>query len=213
VSGTFSRSEMAARVARDLPDGSYVNLGIGLPEQVADYVPVGREIVFHSENGILGLGPKASSGAEDFDLINAGKKPVTILAGGAYFDHAASFAMIRGRHIDVCVMGAFEVSEQGDLANWATADDSLPPAVGGAMDLALGARQILVMMTHLTKAGAPKLLTHCSLPLTARRVVTSIYTDMAVIDVREHGLVVRELAAGLSFEDAQRMTGAELRSG
>ena len=207
----LSRAAMARRVAQDLPDGSYVNLGIGLPTLVANHVPKGREIIYHSENGILGLGPAPAPGLEDPELINAGKELTTLLPGGAYFHHTDSFMIMRGGHLDVSVLGAFQVSERGDLANWATDDDNFPPAVGGAMDLAVGAKRVLVLTTHLTSDGRPKLLAECTYPLTAAAVVDRIYTDLAVADVTADGLLVRELAEGLSTDDLRAATGAALR--
>ncbi|WP_456595735.1 3-oxoacid CoA-transferase subunit B [Blastococcus sp. SYSU DS0552] len=206
----LSQTEMAARVARDIPDGSYVNLGIGMPTLVGDVVSAGKEIVFHSENGILGMGPAPAPGEEDWELINAGKAPVTLVPGGSYFHHTDSFMMMRGGHIDVTVLGAFQVSAQGDLANWATDDAHLPPAVGGAMDLAVGAKRVLVLMMHTTPDGRPKLLPECTYPLTAARVVHRVYTELAVIDVGPAGLVVREMVAGLPREELQRRTAATL---
>ncbi|WP_456600538.1 3-oxoacid CoA-transferase subunit B [Blastococcus sp. SYSU DS0616] len=206
----LSQTEMAARVARDIPDGSYVNLGIGMPTLVGDVVSAGKEIVFHSENGILGMGPAPAPGEEDWELINAGKAPVTLVPGGSYFHHTDSFMMMRGGHIDVTVLGAFQVSARGDLANWATDDAHLPPAVGGAMDLAVGAKRVLVLMMHTTPDGRPKLLPECTYPLTAARVVHRIYTELAVIDVAPAGLVVREMVTGLSREELQRRTAAPL---
>lgn len=202
--------EIARRVARDLPDGSYVNLGIGMPILVADVVPSDREIVYHSENGILGMGPTPPPGEEDPELINASKQPVTLLPGGSFFHHTDAFVMMRGGHIDISVLGAFQVSSGGDLANWATDDAAMPPAVGGAMDLAVGARRVLVIMSHTTRAGVPKILPSCTYPLTAEGVVDRIYTDMAVLDVEPHGLVAREIVPGLSADDLQSMTGASL---
>ncbi|WP_250549522.1 3-oxoacid CoA-transferase subunit B [Pseudonocardia sp. H11422] len=204
---------MARRVAHDIPDGSYVNLGIGLPTSVADVVPPDREIVYHSENGILGMGPAPASGTEDPELINAGKQPVTLLPGGAYFHHTDAFVMMRGGHLDITVLGAFQVSARGDLANWATDEASMPPAVGGAMDLAVGARRILVMTTHTTRDGRPKIVASCTYPLTAARVVHRIYTDLAVLDVEPDGLVVREMAPGLTAAQLREVTAAELRFG
>ena len=206
----LSHTDMAGRVARDIPDGSYVNLGIGMPTLVGDVVSAGKEIVFHSENGILGMGPAPAPGDEDWELINAGKQAVTLLPGGSYFHHTDSFMMMRGGHIDVTVLGAFQVSEQGDLANWATDDAHLPPAVGGAMDLAVGAKRVLVLMMHTTPDGRPKLLRECTYPLTAAQVVHRIYTELAVIDVGPAGFVVRDMVAGLSREDLQQRTGAPL---
>jgi 3-oxoadipate CoA-transferase beta subunit len=204
------RQLIAARVARDLPDGACVNLGIGLPTMVANYLPRDREIIFHSENGLLGLGPAPAPGLEDPDLINAGKAPVTLLPGAAIFHHNDSFMMIRGGHIDYALLGAFQVSADGSLANWTTGPDGKPPAVGGAMDLAAGARAVWVMMEHCTRGGEPRLLPRCSYPITAARVVKRIYTELAVIDV-DDGFVVRELASGVSFAHLQSVTGAPLR--
>lgn len=206
----FSRDEMAARVARDIPDGSYVNLGIGLPTLVANHLPPGREIVLHSENGILGMGPAPAPGEEDWDLVNAGKQPVTQVPGAAFFHHADAFAIMRGGHLDYCVLGAFQVSSRGDLANWHTGNANAIPAVGGAMDLAIGARHVLVMMEHLTKSGESKLVERCTYPLTGVRCVSRIYTDLAVIDVTTSGFVAREWVDGLSFEELSRLTAAPL---
>jgi 3-oxoadipate CoA-transferase beta subunit len=206
----FTRDQMAARVAQDIPEGAYVNLGIGLPTKVANYLPADREIFLHSENGLLGMGPAPKPGEEDEDLINAGKQPVTLLTGGAYFHHADAFAMMRGGHLDICVLGAFQVSRAGDLANWHTGAPDAIPAVGGAMDLALGARQVFVMMDHQTKSGESKVVEQCAYPLTAVACVSRIYTDLAVLDVTPAGLVVREMAAGLDFDELQARTGAAL---
>src|SRR5499427_9839142 len=197
----WTHQQMAARIARDIPEGSYVNLGIGLPTLVANYLPADKEIFLHSENGMLGMGPAPQPGAEDPDLTNAGKQPVTLVRGGAFFHHADSFAMIRGRHIDICVLGAFQVSVAGDLANWHTGDPDAIPAVGGAMDLAVGAKQVFVMMEHLTKVGSAKLVARCTYPLTGIGCVNRIYTDLAVIDVTPHGLEVIEIVAGLAFTE------------
>ena len=207
----LSRRQIAWRVAQDIPDGAYVNLGIGMPEMVSDHLPEDREIIFHSENGILGMGPAPAPGEEDYDLINAGKKPVTMLPGGAYFHHTDSFAMIRGGHIDICVLGAFQVSATGDLANWSTGAPGAVPAVGGAMDLAVGAKRVFVMSDHTTRDGAPKLVERCTYPLTGVGVVSAVYTDLAVIDVSSEGLVVRELIGDMEFDELQGLTGAPLR--
>jgi len=209
----FSREELAARVAHDIPEGSYVNLGIGLPTLVANFLPRDREIFLQSENGLLGMGPAPAKGEEDPDLINAGKQPVTLLTGGAYFHHGDSFAMMRGGHLDICVLGAFQVSETGDLANWHTGAPDAIPAVGGAMDLATGARHVYVMMDHITKTGEAKIVKKCTYPLTGIACVDRIYTDLAVIDVTREGLEVVEMVAGLAFEDLQRMTAAPLERG
>ena len=202
--------DVAARVARDIPDGAYVNLGIGLPTLVADCVGSDKEVVYHSENGILGMGPSPAPGEEDPELVNAGKQPVTLLPGGAFFHHTDAFLMMRGGHVDVTVLGAFQVSETGDLANWATDDAAHPPAVGGAMDLAVGARRVLVMTTHTTRDGGPKLLPRCTYPLTAAGVVDRVYTDLAVLDVTAEGFLVREMAAGVTRDDLQGATAARL---
>jgi 3-oxoadipate CoA-transferase, beta subunit len=207
----LARDAIARRVAQDVPDGAYVNLGIGLPTQVANYVPKDREVVYHSENGILGMGPAPEKGKEDPDLINAGKQPVTLLAGASIFHHTDAFAMIRGGHIDLALLGAMQVGANGDLANWATGDEKFPPAVGGAMDLAAGAAGVWVLMEHTTKEGEPKILERCSYPLTAEGVVDRIYTNLAVIDVTNDGLLVREMVPGLDFEELQKKTGARLR--
>jgi 3-oxoadipate CoA-transferase beta subunit len=207
----LDRKQMAARVARDIPEGAYVNLGIGLPTLVADYLPKGREVLLHSENGILGMGPKPAAGAEDPDLINAGKEPVTMLAGGAFFHHADAFGMIRGRHLDFAVLGAFQVAVNGDLANWHTGAPDAIPAVGGAMDLAVGAKKVLVMMEHLTKDGKSKIVERCTYPLTGARCVDRIYTDLAVIDVKPDGLHVVDLVEGLSFDELQKLSGVPLK--
>ena len=207
----FSRDQMAARVARDIPEGAYVNLGIGLPTMVANHLPKDREILLHSENGILAMGPAPAAGHEDADLINAGKQPVTLLPGGAYFHHADSFAMMRGGHLDFCVLGAFQVSVHGDLANWHTGAPDAIPAVGGAMDLAIGAKHVFVMMEHLTKDGRSKVVAHCTYPLTGVRCVNRIYTDLAVIDVTPAGLALVDIVDGLAFDELARLTGVPLR--
>ncbi|WP_332851715.1 CoA transferase subunit B [Duganella sp. S19_KUP01_CR8] len=210
MTNKYTRDQMAARVAQDIPEGAYVNLGIGLPTKVADHLPAEREVFLHSENGLLGMGPAPAPGEEDEDLINAGKQPVTLLTGGAYFHHADSFAMMRGGHLDVCVLGAFQVAANGDLANWHTGAPDAIPAVGGAMDLAIGAKQVFVMMEHQTKTGESKIVSQCSYPLTGVACVNRIYTDLAVLDVTPAGLAVREMAPGLSFEELQAATGAPL---
>jgi 3-oxoadipate CoA-transferase beta subunit len=206
----LTRDQLAARVARDIPEGAYVNLGIGLPTLVGNHLPRDREILLHSENGLLGMGPAPAAGDEDPDLMNAGKQPVTILAGGAYFHHGDSFAMMRGGHLDICVLGAFQVSVSGDLANWHTGAADAIPAVGGAMDLAVGAKGVFVMMEHVTKGGEPKIVERCTYPLTAVACVNRIYTDLAVIDVTVRGLEVVDSVEGLAFEELQRLTGAPL---
>ena len=205
-----SKDEIARRVAQDIHEGAYVNLGIGMPTTVANHIPPDREVILHSENGVLGMGPAPAEGEEDFDLINAGKQPVTLKAGGCFFHHADSFAMMRGGHLDVCVLGAFQVSATGDLANWHTGAPDAIPAVGGAMDLAIGARRTLVMMEHLTKAGQSKLVPECSYPLTAIGCVARVYTDLAVIDIGPDGATVREIVDGLSFAELQAVTAVPL---
>jgi 3-oxoadipate CoA-transferase beta subunit len=207
----LDRQAMARRVAQDILEGWYVNLGIGIPTLVANCIPEGREVLLHSENGILGMGPAPAPDKVDPWLINAGKQHVTLLQGGAFFHHADSFAMIRGGHIDLCVLGAFEVAETGDLANWATSAADAAPAVGGAMDLAVGAKRIWVMTEHTTKEGAPKLVERCRYPLTALAAVSRIYSNLAVIDVTPGGFVVLEMVPGLTLEALQRQTGARLR--
>ncbi len=208
-----SRDDIARRVAQDMYEGAYVNLGIGLPTLVANYLPPGREILLHSENGILGMGPRPAKGEEDWDLINASKEPVTLLPGGSFFHHADSFGMMRGGHLDICVLGAFQVSVGGDLANWHTGAPDAIPAVGGAMDLAVGAKSCWVMMEHLTKAGESKIVPSCSYPLTGVGVVSRVYTDLAVIDVSPQGLLAYDLVPGLAFEELQRLTGVPLKEG
>jgi 3-oxoadipate CoA-transferase, beta subunit len=205
----WTRDEMAARIARDIPEGAYVNLGIGLPTLVANHLAPDKEIFLHSENGILGMGPAPAPGEEDPELINAGKQPVTLLAGGAYFHHADSFAMIRGGHVDICVLGAFQVSIAGDLANWHTGEPGTIPAVGGAMDLAVGARRVFVMMEHLTRTGEPKIVERCTYPLTGVRCVSRIYTDMAVLDVTPAGLTVVDMVDGVSLAELKQCTALE----
>jgi 3-oxoadipate CoA-transferase beta subunit len=206
----WNREQMAQRVARDIPDGAIVNLGIGLPTLVANHIPADREVILHSENGVLGMGPAPPAGEEDYDLINAGKQPVTLLPGGCFFHHADSFAMMRGGHLDICVLGAFQVSAAGDLANWHTGAADAIPAVGGAMDLAIGAKRTFVMMEHTTKAGKSKIVAACTCPITGIGCVSRIYTDLAVIDVTPAGLRLVEMVAGLSIDDLQRVTGVPL---
>jgi 3-oxoadipate CoA-transferase beta subunit len=208
----WSREQMAARVARDIPEGAVVNLGIGLPTLVAAQIPAGREVVLHSENGVLGMGPPPPAGQEDYDLINAGKQPVTLRPGASFFHHADSFAMMRGGHLDICVLGAFQVSVAGDLANWHTGAADAIPAVGGAMDLAIGAKQTFVMMEHLSKSGESKIVARCSYPLTAAACVSRIYTDLAVLAVEPEGLRVLDLAPGLDLASLQALTGQPLRA-
>ncbi|MCD7098897.1 3-oxoacid CoA-transferase subunit B [Stenotrophomonas sp. MMGLT7] len=206
----LDRNAMAARVARDIPDGAYVNLGIGLPTKVANYLPADKEIFLHSENGVLGMGPAPAPGQEDPELINAGKQPVTLLTGGCYFHHADSFAMMRSGRLDVCVLGAFQVSAHGDLANWSTGAADAIPAVGGAMDLAIGARQVFVMMELLTKAGESKLVAECSYPLTGLRCVSRVYTDLGVFAVGVDGARVIETVDGVGLDELRRLTGLPL---
>lgn len=207
----WSVSEMAQKAALDIPDGAYVNLGIGMPELVAAFVPEGREVIYHTENGLLGMGPGPDPEDENPELINAGKKPVTAIPGSCFFHHADSFTMIRGRHIDVCVLGAMQVSEEGDLANWSTGAPNAIPAVGGAMDLVAGIKTIFVISRHNTKTGDPKIVKKCTYPLTGKAVVDRIYTDLAILDVTKDGLFVRELGPGVTFEYLQEHTEATLR--
>ena len=206
----LSREQIAQRVARDIPEGAYVNLGIGLPTMVANYLPAEKEIFLQSENGLLGMGPAPAAGQEDPDLINAGKQPVTLRTGGAFFHHADSFAMMRGGHLDICVLGAFQVSVHGDLANWSTGAPGAIPAVGGAMDLAIGAKQVFVMMDLLTKQGESKLVAECSYPLTGLHCVSRLYTDHGVIALGPEGARVIELVDGVSLDDLRRLTGLAL---
>jgi 3-oxoadipate CoA-transferase beta subunit len=209
----WSREEMAQRAALDIPDGAYVNLGIGIPELTAKYVPEGREVIYHTENGLLGMGPAPEPGMEDPELINAGKRQVTAVPGAAYFHHADSFAMIRGGHIDICVLGAMQVSQSGDLANWSTGAPDALPAVGGAMDLVAGVKAIRVITQHCTKTGQSKLVDQCSYPLTAPGVVDRIYTDLAVIDIGPGGFHLKELAPGVDFEYVRERTDGTLING
>lgn len=208
----WTRAEMAQRIAADIPDGAIVNIGIGMPELVADFLPKDKEILLHSENGILGMGPKPSPNEVDYDLINAGKQPVTLLDGGAFFDHSLSFAMMRGGHLDIAILGAFQVAVNGDLANWATNDPNAIPAVGGAMDLAVGARNVFVMMELLTKKGDSKLVEHCTYPLTGLGCVSRVYTDHGVIDITPEGFVARTLPPGLNLEALNARAGIEIRA-
>jgi len=210
TAANWTRDQMAARAARDIPEGWYVNLGIGLPTLIADHVPLDREVIFHSENGVLGMGPKPEKDKIDPWLINAGKQHVTLRTGGSYCHHADSFAMIRGGHIDLCVLGAFQVADNGDIANWATSENDTAPAVGGAMDLAAGAKRLWVVMEHTTKTGESKLVKSCSYPLTAPKAVKRVYTNLAVIDVTPEGFVVIDMAPGISFEELQAKTDAPL---
>ena len=206
----WNKDEMAQRVAVDIPNGSYVNLGIGMPELIAKYVPDGREFIYHTENGLLGMGPSPEPGEGDPELINAGKRQVTALPGASYFHHADSFAMIRGGKLDLCVLGALQVASNGDLANWSVGGPDAIPAVGGAMDLVAGVKQIFVITRHCTKTGDEKLVGSCSYPLTGRGVVNRIYTELAVIEVTEAGFQLLELAPSVSFDYVQERTGALL---
>jgi 3-oxoadipate CoA-transferase beta subunit len=208
----LSRNQLAARLAADIPAGAYVNLGIGLPTLVANHLPVEREVILHTENGLLGMGPAPPEGEEDWDLINAGKQPVTALPGAAYFHHGDSFGMMRGGHLDICVLGGFQVSVRGDLANWHTGAPDAIPAVGGAMDLAIGAKKVYVMMEHLTKTGHSKIVAECSYPLTGVACVTRIYTDLAVLEVTPEGLAVVEILSDLSLAELAELSGVALLS-
>jgi len=210
----WTRDEMAARIARDIPEGAVVNLGIGMPTLVANHLPVDREVLLHSENGVLGMGPAPADGDEDWDLINAGKQPVTLREGGSFFHHADSFSLMRGGHLDLCVLGAFQVSAQGDLANWHTGAPDSIPAVGGAMDLAIGAKRTVVMMEHLTKSGESKLVPQCTYPLTGIGCVRRVYTDLAVIELNQQGpATVIEHVPGLTLDELQRLTAIALIPG
>lgn len=205
-----TREEMAGRLAQDIPSGSYVNLGIGMPELVARFVPEGRTLIYHTENGLLGMGPSPEPGGGDPELINAGKRQVTTIPGAVFFHHADSFAMIRGGHIDLCVLGAMQVSQEGDLANWSTGAPDAIPAVGGAMDLVAGVKSVYIITRHCTKQGEPKLVEACTYPLTGRKVIDRIYTDLAVLDVTPDGFDLVELSPGVDFEYVQERTGAPI---
>jgi len=206
----LSKEDIAKKVAMDLKDGQYVNLGIGLPTLVASFLPDDKEIVLHSENGVLGVGPRPLPGEEDIDLIDAGKDFITLKPGASIFHHTDSFIMMRGGHIDVAVLGALQVSQKGDLANWATNDETYPPAVGGAMDLASGAKKIFVIMIHTSKDGTHKILEECTFPLTAKEVVTTVYTDLATLDIKDGTMFVREMSPGLTKAELISKTGAKL---
>ena len=207
-----TKDQLAARVALDIFDGAVVNLGIGQPTAVANHLPAGREVILHSENGILGMGPAPAEGQEDYDLINAGKQPVTLLAGGAFFHHADSFAMMRGGHLDICVLGAFQVSSKGDLANWSTGAPGAIPAVGGAMDLAIGAKQTWVMMDLLTKQGASKIVERCTYPLTGVACVKRIYTDLCTLACTPTGLQLIDVVPGLAHAELEQLVGLPIRA-
>ncbi len=206
----WDREAMARRLAQDIPNGSYINLGIGIPELVAKFVPEGRTFIYHTENGLLGMGPSPEEGQEDPELINAGKRHVTANPGAAYFHHADSFAMIRGGHLDLSILGAMQISQAGDLANWSTGKPGAIPAVGGAMDLVAGVKKVFVLTQHTTKTGEPKLVESCTYPLTGQGVVDRVYTDLAVIEITPAGFQTIELAPGVPFEHVQAMTGAKL---
>lgn len=205
-----SKEQLAQRVAQDIHDGAYVNLGIGMPTLVANHLPAGIEVILHSENGILGMGPAPAAGHEDYDLINAGKQPVTMLAGGAYFHHADSFSMMRGGHLDICVLGAFQVSATGDLANWHTGEKDAIPAVGGAMDLAIGAKQTWVMMDLLTKKGESKVVAQCSYPITGIACVKRIYSELATLECTPQGLKLIDMVEGLTHAELEKMLGLSI---
>lgn len=211
MSTGWTREQMAARAAQDISDGSYVNLGIGIPELVARFVPEGREFIYHTENGMLGMGPPPDEAERDLDLMNAGKKYVTAVPGASFFHHADSFSMIRGGHIDYCVLGTMQVAANGDIANWSTGEPGAIPAVGGAMDLVQGVKNIYVITQHTTKTGDPKLVERCTYPLTGQGVVSRIFTNLAVIDVTPEGFQLVELAPGVSFEEVEQKTGAPVR--
>ena len=208
----LNREQIAQRAALELPDGSYVNLGWGIPNLIADHLPKDVEVYFHSENGILGMGRRARPGEEDFDLVDAMKAPVTLMPGASFFHQADAHLMTRGGHLDIAVLGGFQVSEKGDLANWKIPGAKGPGGIGGAMDIAAGAKRLIVCMEHTTKEGAPKIVSECTYPLTGLACVDTIVTDLAVIDVKPEGLWLREIAPGWSIEEVQRLTGAQLRS-
>jgi 3-oxoadipate CoA-transferase, beta subunit len=210
MSAGWTREQMAARAAQDIPDGSYVNLGIGIPELVTQYVPEGREFIYHTENGLLGMGPPPAEGELDLDLMNAGKKYVTAVQGASYFHHADSFSMIRGGHIDYCVLGTMQVAANGDIANWSTGAPDAIPAVGGAMDLVQGVKNIFVITQHTTRSGDPKLVARCTYPLTGPGVVSRIFTNLAVVDVTPDGFQLVELAPGIAFDEVVEATGAPI---
>lgn len=212
MSETWNNDQIAAFIARDIPDGAYVNLGIGRPEAVANHIPADKEIILQSENGLLGMGGAASDNERDMELVNAGKKPITMLPGGAFFHHADSFAMIRGGHLDVCVLGGFQVAANGDVANWSTGEPDAIPAVGGAMDLGVGAKQIFVLMTHTTKQGEPKLVREITYPATARGACTRVYTDLAVLAVADGTFIVEDMVDGMTLEELQKRTAAPLKA-
>jgi 3-oxoadipate CoA-transferase beta subunit len=211
VAKPFDRQQMAARLARDIPEGWYVNLGLGLPTLVPDHIPSGREVVFHSENGVLGMGPVPARDKVDTWLVNATKQNITLIPGASLFHHADSFGMIRGGHLDLCVLGAYEVAENGDIANWATTDNDAVPAVGGAMDLSAGSKRLWVLMEHTTKDGQPRIVKSCRYPLTASGVVKRVYTNLAVLDVTSRGFEVLDMAPGLTLDELQARTEAKLR--
>ncbi|ASJ73265.1 3-oxoacid CoA-transferase subunit B [Granulosicoccus antarcticus] len=209
---SLTDQQLAARVAQDIPDGSYVNLGIGKPTHVSSHLPEGREVIYQSENGILGVGPTPAPGEEDVELIDASKRLITTAPGGSFFEQSDSFAMMRGGHIDIAVLGGYQVAQNGDLANWATLDEKFPPAVGGAMDLVVGVPTIFVMMRHTNKDGSPKLVNKCTYPLTGLGVVTRVYTDLVVLDITPDGFALVELLAGNSLEDVQSLTEARIHT-
>ena len=212
MSEIWNNDQIAARIARDIPDGAYVNLGIGRPEAVANHIPADKEIILQSENGLLGMGGVASDNERDLELVNAGKKPIVMLPGGAFFHHADSFAMIRGGHLDVCVLGGFQVAANGDVANWSTGEPDSIPAVGGAMDLGVGAKQIYVLMTHTTKQGEPKLVNEITYPATARGACTRVYTDLAVLAVADGTFIIEDMVDGMTLEELQKRTEAPLKA-